>query len=400
MSWLWKLQGDANSPASYEKALSKLSSQITAANLTIETSRSRSRRAKALWTLYTTLTYLLYTLVIVLVLGPQNWSPYHYGGLAGGPITIYAVRKLISVIFDWSIDRQQSHLDHLQKQRDTKISELKKATKYDSTQELLQKYGAAPPTKTPSKQPQQGTKRKVNPAPERPPAQRTGIPPPPTANIPGRAIQSTPPPRSNINTNPGSPVTGQSPLAAPALAQSPTDMSPDAPGFAPNAFGNVPQPPSTAYERTPHWYDRFLDVLLGEDEMAAKNRLALLCSSCRLVNGQAPPGVKTLEDLGRWRCSGCSAWNGVESEGAKVVKEIAAASKIHNGEDWEQVPHSGEVHEEDEDELDEAQEDVKAFHGTPDTVHGSTGREDDDDSGITKRATRSAGKKESYEALE
>ncbi|KAI1618984.1 hypothetical protein EDD36DRAFT_450202 [Exophiala viscosa] len=400
MSWLWK--GDANSPASYEKALSKLSSQITAANLTLDTSRSRSRRAKALWTLYTTLTYLLYTLVIVLVLGPQNWSLYHYGGLVGGPITIFAVRKLISVIFDWSIDRQQTHLDHLQKRRDTKIAELKKATKYDSTQELLQKYGAAPPSKTPSKPPQQGTKRKVNPQPERPAAQRTGIPPPPTANIPGRNIQSTPPPRPNVNISPGSPIQGQSPLAAAALPHSPTDIAPDAPGFALNAFGNVP-PPSTAYERTPHWYDRFLDVLLGEDEMAAKNRLVLLCSNCRLVNGQAPPGVKTLEELDRWRCSGCSAWNGVESEGAKVVKEITGASKIHNGEDWEQIPPGGELHEEEEEDDEEHEDpraDLKAFHDTPENVKGPTGREDDDDSGITKRVTRSTGKKGSYEALE
>lgn len=331
----------------------------------------------------------------MLVLGPQNWSHYHYGGLVVGPVIIYAVRKLLSVFFDWRIDRQQSYLDHLQKQRDTKIAELKKATKYDSTQELLQKYGAAPPSKTPSKQPQQGTKRKVNPAPERPAAQRTGIPPPPTANIPGRNIQSTPPPRPNVDTSSISPVQGQSPLAAAALAHSPTDITPDAPGFAPDAFGNVPPPPTTAYERTPHWYDRFLDVLLGEDEMAAKNRLVLLCSNCRLVNGQAPPGVKTLEELGRWRCSGCGAWNGVESEGAKVVKEITAASKqLHNGEDWEQVPHSAELpgDVDDEEEQDNVPEDLKAFHGTADEVHGSTGREGDDESGITKRVTRSARK--------
>jgi len=30
------------------------------------------------------------------------------------------------------------------------------------------------------------------------------------------------------------------------------------------------------------------------------------------VNGQAPPGARTLEDVGRWRCGGCSAWNGKE----------------------------------------------------------------------------------------
>ncbi|KAJ9502073.1 hypothetical protein H2202_002137 [Exophiala xenobiotica] len=392
MSWLWK--GDANSPASFERALSKLSSQVTAANLALDTTRSRARRAKALWTLYTTLTYLLYTLVVVLVLGPEAWSWYHYAGLAGGPVTIYAVRKLLSTFFDWRVNRQQSHLDHLQKQRDAKIADLKKATKYDSTQELLQKYGGAPPTKTPSKQPQQGSKRKVEPASGRPTPQRTGIPPPPTANIPGRNMNTPPAPRPHVETIPTSAAHGQSPLTAQMMANSPADISPDAPGFAPNAFTNAP-PPSTAYEHAHHWYDRILDVMLGEDETAAKNRLVLLCSNCRLVNGQAPPGVKTLEELGRWRCSGCGAWNGAESEGAKVVKEITAASNMHNSEDWEKVPRATRSSE----DLEEVH-DGSSLGEAGESVHGTTGRDGEDESGITKRVTRSAGKKPSLDSLE
>ena len=30
------------------------------------------------------------------------------------------------------------------------------------------------------------------------------------------------------------------------------------------------------------------------------------------MNGQAPPGIRSLEDVGRWRCGGCAAWNGKE----------------------------------------------------------------------------------------
>ena len=30
------------------------------------------------------------------------------------------------------------------------------------------------------------------------------------------------------------------------------------------------------------------------------------------MNGQAPPGTRSLEDVGRWRCGGCAAWNGKE----------------------------------------------------------------------------------------
>jgi hypothetical protein len=76
--------------------------------------------------------------------------------------------------------------------------------------------------------------------------------------------------------------------------------------------------PATTFTQN-HWYDRILDALLGEDETQPKNRLALICSECRLVNGQAPPGAKNLEDVGRWRCSGCHAWNGKEKPREDVV---------------------------------------------------------------------------------
>lgn len=56
-------------------------------------------------------------------------------------------------------------------------------------------------------------------------------------------------------------------------------------------------------------------MLLGEDETQAKNRFALICAQCRLVNGQAPPGTRELGDVGRWRCGGCGAWNGEEKVG-------------------------------------------------------------------------------------
>lgn len=91
----------------------------------------------------------------------------------------------------------------------------------------------------------------------------------------------------------------------------------DEPSFAPNAF-----PSSGRYIEQPHWYDRLLDVLLGEDEMQPRNRMAMICGSCRLVNGQAPPGIKTLEELGRWRCGSCGAWNGEEDETTKILSTL------------------------------------------------------------------------------
>jgi endoplasmic reticulum junction formation protein lunapark len=310
-----------------------LSSQITAATQSLETTKSRARRIQALWTLYTTVTYLLYTLIIALVLGPQKWAIPHYAGLAGAPLVIYAVRRAIQVFFDWRISQQQAYIEALQKQRDAKIAELKKATKYDSTQELLQKYGGAgkpAPSKSNQQshpQTQQGTKRKITPTHE---PQRTGLPPPPTANIPGRTIgsASSTPLKQNVDTTSTVSAKARSPLLASVLIDSPATITPDEPGFAPNAFPNPPQQARPAYEQPSKWYDRILDVLLGEDETLAKNRIVLICANCRLVNGQAPPGVKSLEEVGRWKCGGCGAWNGVESEAANLMQEMR--QKVQN----------------------------------------------------------------------
>ncbi|ERF76761.1 hypothetical protein EPUS_02300 [Endocarpon pusillum Z07020] len=314
MPSLWPFARDDSSPASFEKALSRLSTQITSSSVSLDKTRTRAHRAKAFWTLWSTLVYLVYTALIVLVLGPQQWSLPHYIGLAGTPIVVYGVRRILALYFDWQIARRQGHLDRLVAERDQKIAQLKKATRYDTTQELLNKYGGSMPRAQSGAK--QGTKRKVaTPKPLEPPQQRTGLSPPPTANIPGRSPQAGSRPSTparqipNANSPPPS-MTARSPLST----STSYDLSPDEPGFAPNAFSLPPPPSSSAYapDQQHRWYDRILDVMLGEDETLAKNRLALICGNCRLVNGQAPPGIRSLEEIGRWRCGSCGAWNGVE----------------------------------------------------------------------------------------
>ena len=141
-----------------------------------------------------------------------------------------------------------------------------------------------------------------------------------------------------------------------------------------------------AYSQGSQWYDRILDVLLGDDETAAKNRFALICSYCKLVNGQAPPGSKSLEDIGKWRCSGCGHMNGVESEAKKVVKEIQEKASVEENEDWEKVAKA--------DDKDTKEVEIQV------SGHKTTAREADDDSGVSKRVTRSAKKEGALEALE
>jgi hypothetical protein len=233
---------------------------------------------------------------------------------------------LTTTYYDYRITNTQKYLENLNKQRDATIERLKAATKYNSTQQLLEKYGSSPkPKESPpaSKKKGQGQQKQPQPGP------RTGMAPPPTANIqrPNDQRPSTPQrlPSATGNSH------GPSPLASLAPQDVPSAE------FAPNAFGQAELTrqytnTSAATFTQTHWYDRILDALLGEDETQPKNRVVLICHGCRLVNGQAPPGVRTLEDLGRWRCSGCGAWNGEEKtkedDVAGLMQGWAAERKV------------------------------------------------------------------------
>lgn len=69
-------------------------------------------------------------------------------------------------------------------------------------------------------------------------------------------------------------------------------------------------------------------MILGEDETRPANRMALICSHCRLVNGQAPPGVKRLEDVGRWRCAECHSWNGKENVVQQILQDVKKEDSV------------------------------------------------------------------------
>ncbi|KAL4817897.1 hypothetical protein BDW67DRAFT_18704 [Aspergillus spinulosporus] len=312
---LWPFKGEDTSPAGFEKALSALSEKITQTTTRLDLHRQHARRFKALWTLYTTFIYLLYSIILALVLGWENWGVKEYAAILGGPVIIYLVRAGGTMYFDYRINHAQRYLDSLQKQRDETIEKLKVATKYNSTQQLLEKYAGDSPKPSRSKggdhKPNSENKRKPSgqQQPPQPQFHRTGLPPPPTANI----RRPAPPPPEQ----PPSPYPSQQ-YQQPRLNIPPPGI--DEPGFAPNAF------PTQQYIEHSRWYDRLLDVLLGEDETQPKNRIVLICAACRLVNGQAPPGVKSLEEIGRWRCGGCGAWNGEDSAARKVLADIKAAA--------------------------------------------------------------------------
>ncbi|KAI5463937.1 hypothetical protein BGZ63DRAFT_139644 [Mariannaea sp. PMI_226] len=315
MVTFWPWRGDSSSTASFEKTLSTLSTKIADTQGGLDRARANSRRTRVLWTLYLSFAYLVYTVVLLLVVGYKNLGAYEWIGLTGGPLLIYTTRTTLAAIYNFRIESLSARLKEYHEERAKTIQKLKDATKYDSTLELIEKYGGqevkskgkkknSVDTDTPSGNSQDkgsdGGAKQGTPG-------RTGMPPPPTANIQRR------------------------------------DIAPDSivPGaeFAPNAeftSSNLPNSqlehpvtlPPTGYaqyniaDSEPHWYDRIFDVLLGEDETAPKNRIVLICQNCRLVNGQAPPGTKSLSELGTWKCMSCGVLNGELDEGKRIIKEV------------------------------------------------------------------------------
>ncbi|KAB8338890.1 hypothetical protein FH972_021832 [Carpinus fangiana] len=283
------LQRSASPTSSFEKTLSTLADRISKTTAHRDALLSSRRRWKVLWTLYTTFAYLLFSVILVLVTGRAYWSYAEYGAVAGGPIVIYLVRLALSYLFDLRVNRAQATLDDLFKQRQTAIDKFKKETQYDSTQKLLEKYGAEKPKtapKTPGEKPKAPRKQQNGQMP-----QRTGLPPPPTANI-QRPLPPLPP--GAVPHPQQIPPMALNPKSAPIH-----DTTAE---FAPNAFPGGSVPPRAPGDG-PHiperqWYDRLMDVLLGDDETKPGSRLALVCANpqCRLVNGQAPPGVKSLSE--------------------------------------------------------------------------------------------------------
>lgn len=294
-------------------------------------------------------------------------------------IRIYLIRSGITRYYEYRVESIARRLEEQQAERTKTIDKLKAATKYNTTQELLEKYGGAPP-KPPAPKRTASVKKTPKNKDAQPP--RTSMGPPATANIP----------RPNqIPSQPSTPQPLGSRTPPSFIAPSPSPIAPRSePGpaeFAPNAFSGPSQYAQGQYAQSGefvaegHWYDRVLDLLLGEDETHPKNRMALICKSCRLVNGQAPPGTKSLADLGSWRCFGCRTLNGEEDEAAKAVQEMKeriqdtnVKEEIHSEpedrstEDPEDTPGSEDIDHDDikhEEESEEEKVEVKPKRGRP-----------------------------------
>lgn len=241
---------------------------------------------------------------------------------------IYFVRLGLISYYNFRITKNQAQLDELKKQRDTVIERLKTATKYNTTQELLQKYGGAPSSKNKPEGGSQGRSTATKGSTGVSQAGRTGLLPPPTANISNKAAAGQAPVPNAVDRSASK--SSSSPGLPPSLSTNSWQAAPSTQAeteeFAPNAFSAVPQYAQSS--KGSRWFDRLMDVILGEDESLPSNRIALICKQCKLVNGQAPPGTKRLEEVGKWRCAECGTMNGGETEMKKILAELTEESKL------------------------------------------------------------------------
>jgi len=309
-----------------------LAEKIAKSQAYLTSLQQSSRRTRTIWTLYSSFAYLLCFIILFLVVGWRNWTALEYTAVSGSPLIIWAIRTVITWSYTWRIDRATQSLEIQQAERTKTIEKLKAATRYDSTQELLEKYGGEKARPKVKKDLSSGTTARTPKNVQKIPPGRTSIgPPPPTANIRG-PVQF-----------PSQPSTPQPNSRSPSTYQTSSPISSSGPivqaEFAPNAFSAPPQfAHQNEFESGGHWYDRLLDLLMGEDETLSKNRLVLICPNCRLVNGQAPPGTKTLAELGKWRCFGCGSLNGEDDEVKELVHE---AKRLQSGKETPELSSDG-----------------------------------------------------------
>ncbi|KAG5358879.1 Protein lunapark [Yarrowia sp. E02] len=307
--------------ANYEKELQVLQTKLAETEKRLLARRLRLRRTKGLFTLYSLVIYIVYVGIVVaknhmsreLLLAGNRLTL----GVLLGPPAIYIVRYMIQAVLGRFVSFDEDRIKYLRQQQEGKLEELKQKTGFYSTKAIVDRYE---PKKKEAKKPVQ-QQPKQNAATNN----RQGVPPP-TANVP-RNIPPTAnvprniPPTANVPVVKG-PDSGPAGASVPSIPK-PVPVSEEEVLAAKKSLdkaGASSAPVSTGpYQR--QWFDRVLDLLVGEDESAAQNRQALICSKCFTHNGLAPFG-KTAAEI-RYKCPSCGEWNGnvVPSEVAELVEE-------------------------------------------------------------------------------
>ncbi|KZT51852.1 hypothetical protein CALCODRAFT_459940 [Calocera cornea HHB12733] len=257
-------------PDDYENVLSRLAESIDTKKAQLADIRLRERRASLLFTLYSLFLWIAYTAVWYLQLLPRSWSRTDVlkvlSALPVGavPVIIFFIRRLVHMFYRWRASSEERKLKTLLTEQKAKIAEIKKKTNYDSTRNLLEKYGET----------------SARPEVQSSPLQQRGVP----GALPG--TQPSTPLRQIGIAGVGTPTRGPPRPLPPYLQPS----------------GAMLPPPQTR-----KWYDTLADALLGPDEQAAsREKYALICAKCFNHNGLVSPSE--WDDV-QYKCPKCGYFN-------------------------------------------------------------------------------------------
>lgn len=261
---------------SLEKSLEVLASKINKHEALLSKLRANSRRFKGAVTLYGILFYAIYLAIWALFLARKytdrrKWI-FETLPVLIGPFLLYIIRNAISSYYERRIFNEEATLDTLRSQQKEKIEDFKNKTGFYTTKNLIERYSTSENTSSPrvasgsaANSPAVSKQSTPNSTQQRQVKQQ----------VPQQAMSSTrlqsqsqitpqrPIPQSLLGTVPTPASLSGTPTRA--MQQEPQRTA----EFAPNADALPTE------HRDRHWYDRMLDVIVGEDEGSDHSRYKL-----------------------------------------------------------------------------------------------------------------------------
>ncbi|KAF9954635.1 hypothetical protein BGZ65_003897, partial [Modicella reniformis] len=295
--------------ADYEKILSDLDSNIRKAELRRITFNVQEKRLLSHWLIYSVLVWVGYIAFFTFYLHKQYFYDPHWWSLALAPVVmglpvIYVGHLGITEWYKHAKSNEESYLDLLRANQRLKVEELKKKTAYYSTKTLLERYD--PASLRPNGQRILG--QDVRPVSERqkgqPNPQQPNMMDPGLRQRQGLGVVSA----QGIPVSPGRPMGVLSGVRQSRIGQGPQNglYGPQQPPFNPEQphLSNARPYPHEPHSTERHWYDKIVDVIVGDD--GPDTKYALICGKCYAHCGLALP--QELDDI-QYICPKCNFFN-------------------------------------------------------------------------------------------
>uniref|UniRef100_A0A060THQ6 Endoplasmic reticulum junction formation protein lunapark n=1 Tax=Blastobotrys adeninivorans TaxID=409370 RepID=A0A060THQ6_BLAAD len=284
MPWGFRRRRDASA---YEKELTRLAAKISNRQQKQLRYSIQGRRAKLFVTLYSILLYAAYSGLVLF--GYRQRSPVNLSALLTIPFGIWAVRWALTRWYGWLSRTNDESLKALLAQRHEMVEELKQKTNFYSTQALLDRFD-------PDSKPSKSDKTEKN--------EKLG-----KQEFKSNASVQSSGQKPGQTTKQGQASPGQTPGLQHPQVPLPQGINPQS--------ARILKSTQVAY--VPKWYDRILDLIVGEDEYSSRQRYALICRNCKVHNGLAQPG-EAPEDV-VYICPHCGTLNGRPKETTHPEKE-------------------------------------------------------------------------------